>query len=82
MVAMRSFRELLDDLFARIRRRSPAPSTHQYRDDRVTFAEIITASAILDLGDIPVDLLSRRAANDRAVKPEGRVADPRIDRGG
>jgi len=75
MSGTRWFGHSLDELFGRRGRRSvvrsPPTSERACRDDRVMFAEILTASAVLEIGDIPVDLLSRCRSDERKdLKPE------------
>jgi len=65
----RWFGHSLDELFAWCGRRSvvrrPPTLERACRDDRVMFAEILSASAVLEIGDIPVDLLSRCRSGER-----------------
>jgi len=56
---MRSLGTVLARLCRRSASRERASLGIEHRDERVTFAEILTAAACLDIGDIPVDLLSR-----------------------
>ena len=82
MSATRSFGHSLDQLLARcgvgsMAGRPPALQLAR-RDDRVMLAEILIASAVLEMGDIPVDLLSRCRSDDRKTKrPKLDVTHPR-----
>ena len=56
---MRSLGAILARLCRRSASREPASLGLGHRDERVTFAEILATAGCLDIGDIPVDLLSR-----------------------